>query len=598
MAKKIAPRKASSIDARRVKVGDVIKGKYQVLQLIGRGGMSRVYLAMDLDLANKQWAIKEVDRNACDPTGRPMEQSLAREANLLARFDHPNIVRIVDTVETPDFIYVVMDHVEGEPLDQVVRREGLQAEEDVQHWMLQVCDALAYLHRQNPPVIYRDMKPTNIMLHPDGYVKLIDFGVARECRDKARRDTIAFGTTGYAAPEQYGKAQTDARTDIYGIGATMWHLLAGQAPPVEFPLPDVRTKNPNVSEGFAEVIIPKCCQLDRGRRYQSAEELAADLEIYDELTREYRERRAKKVRAFAATAIAGVLCLGLGFGCLGARELSISHSFDNQMTTAAGLVHSDTARAEQAYLGAIAYRPANVDAYEGLIECYKVDNKFTTEEASQFNDAYQKNIGELRGSRRYAELEYEIGRLYWYFYDYGESSGDVDSNRATRVKASADHFKAAVADANFDKVEKAKIYDGVASFTTNIATAVKTDDDSDEMYRQYWDNLMSLAQLADGESNETIRLDSYALVTNGIETYMDKFMDTGVTKDEAQTLYQAVCDGLTGMRPKDSDAEQRRQNTLSRLENEARRKITAVYSNALVGQNSSAIAPATADGQN
>ena len=106
MAKKIAPRKASSIDARRVKVGDVIKGKYQVLQLIGRGGMSRVYLAMDLDLANKQWAIKEVDRNACDPTGRPMEQSLAREANLLARFDHPNIVRIVDTVETPDFIYV------------------------------------------------------------------------------------------------------------------------------------------------------------------------------------------------------------------------------------------------------------------------------------------------------------------------------------------------------------------------------------------------------------------------------------------------------------------------------------------------------------
>lgn len=123
------------------------------------------------------------------------------------------------------------------------------------------------------------MKPNNIMLHPDGYIKLIDLGVAREYVDDVNKtDTVAFGTEGYAAPEQYGtKTQTDARTDIYELGATMWHLLSGGAPPMEFPLPDVRTVNPNVSEGFAN-IINKCCKLDRVERYQTCEELAVDLE--------------------------------------------------------------------------------------------------------------------------------------------------------------------------------------------------------------------------------------------------------------------------------------------------------------------------------
>ena len=211
-------RSRREVDARRKRVGDVIKGRYKILSVIGKGGMSRVYLAADLQLTNKQWAVKEVDRNATDPTGRPIEQSLASEAELLSKLDHPNIVDIVDIEKTEDFIYVIMDHVEGTSLADVVRREGPQSEEDVQKWMLQVCDALGYLHRQDPPIVYRDMKPSNIMLHPDGYIKLIDLGVAREYKDEARKDTIAFGTTGYAAPEQYGIFQSDERADIFSLG--------------------------------------------------------------------------------------------------------------------------------------------------------------------------------------------------------------------------------------------------------------------------------------------------------------------------------------------------------------------------------------------
>ena len=143
------------------------------------------------------------------------------EASLLSKLDHPMIVDIVDIITTDKYIYVVMDYVEGVSLDKVIREEGPQSEENVQDWTMQICDALDYLHKQDPPIIYRDMKPSNIMLRPDGYVKLIDLGVAREYKDQSKKDTIAFGTEGYAPPEQYGKAQTDPRADIYALGATM-----------------------------------------------------------------------------------------------------------------------------------------------------------------------------------------------------------------------------------------------------------------------------------------------------------------------------------------------------------------------------------------
>lgn len=581
-----------SAAAHGVRVGDVIKGKYKILSLIGKGGMSRVFLAMDMELTNKQWAIKEVDRSAVDPTGRPIEQSLANEANLLARLDHPNIVRIVDTVKTDDFIYVVMDHVEGEALDKVVRREGPQREEDVQRWMLQVCDALGYLHRQHPPIIYRDMKPANIMLHPDGYIKLIDFGVSREYKDEARKDTIAFGTTGYAAPEQYGKAQTDARADIYAMGATMWHLLAGEAPPMEFPLPDVRTKNANVSEGFAEVIIPKCCRLERDKRYQTCDELAADLEVYDELTREYREGQVKKVRTFAGTAIAAVLCLILGFVCLGVREGSITQKYDSYLSIADKERESNPADAEQNYLLAIEKRPGEIAPYEGLIESYKVEeggtSAFDEKEQKQFNEVYQTNLEELKKNSRYPDLEYEIGKLYWYFYVSSQTDpeADPDGAQTNRIAASVEHFKIA-AEGNGSYTEQAKVYAGIAQFTADIRKKMQSDDDDDQMYADYWKNLEALAkQVGDdnGDNKEAVRLDAYALITDAMETYMNKFESAGVKKADAEGLYTTVDRGLTNLQASDENV-QRRQDTLTRLETKVKPKITVVYSGAAVGQD-------------
>lgn len=535
--------------------GDIVKGRYEILRLIGEGGMSRVFLAADLQLNNKQWAIKEVDRRATDPVGRPIEQSLASEADLLSRLDHPSIVDIVDIEKTEDYIYVVMDHVEGQSLDKVVREQGPQSEEDVQRWMLQICDAVGYLHRQNPPVIYRDMKPNNIMLHPDGYVKLIDLGVAREYKDEARKDTIAFGTTGYAAPEQYGKAQTDARTDIYGIGATMWHLLGGEAPPVEFPLPNVREKNERVGEGFADVIIPQCTQLERDARYQTCEELAADLEIYQELTQEYRTRQKNKVLAFAALGVLAVVFLVLGFAMLGAREASLSQNYEAHYQNAELQKRTNVEAAEQEYIEAISYRPDAVDAYLGLVYCYEADQSFTPEEKQQFDSVYRQNLSVLKESKRYGELSYQVGRMYWYFYAYG-SNRDANGqllldNQSTRIKASTEYFEAAKNDQDFENRLSAETYFNIATFTSDIENAVTQGDEGKEMYRSYWNSLVALEQStesANGDSDiaEVVKLDTYVLITNSIETYLSKFKDFAeVDRSEMDSLCKKVADQLS-----------------------------------------------------
>ena len=576
--------------ARRARVGDVIKGQYKILQVIGAGGMSRVYLASDLQLTNKMWAIKEVDRHATDPAGRPIEQSLAREADLLSKLNHPNIVDIVNIEKTDDFIYVVEDYVEGDTLADVVRKDGPQSEEDVQRWMLQACDALGYLHEQDPPIIYRDMKPNNIMLHPDGYIKLIDLGVAREyVDDVSKTDTVAFGTEGYAAPEQYGtKTQTDARTDIYELGATMWHLLSGGAPPMEFPLPDVRTVNPNVSEGFAN-IINKCCKLDRVERYQTCEELAVDLERYQELTAEFRQKQVRKVRSFALCAASAVLCVVVGLVCLGAREGVITQNFEYQMQIGDDAVRSsDAVAAQTAYLDAISRRPGDTRGYEGLIASYKIDGAFDTDEKAQFDSVYQANVEALRRSDDFAQLSFDIGQLYWYCYAYG-GAGDAEENQSTRIKASAEYFQAAAEDVTFEDRQRAQVYSGIAEFNLQISEAVRTDSDSDEDYQEYWDNLEQLADTIDGDTNNRVRLDSYALIVNALETYLYGFEGAGITQSEVEDLYTVALQGLNDLEGRfnedDAGSEAERQDALSRLQNQVRTKITTVYAGAVVGGN-------------
>lgn len=281
------------------KVGLVLDGKYEILKEIGQGGMSIVYVAMDNRL-NKQWAVKELKNDGSQSVEMQL-RGMEREANILKKVDHPVLPRIVDIIDKDGTVYVVMDYIQGLALDRILKEEGAQPQKNVIEWAKQLASALDYLHSLCPPIIYRDMKPSNIMLQPDGRVKLIDFGTAKEYRTENIADTTALGTRGYAAPEQFGDEQghgiykTDARTDIYCLGATIYHIVTGKnpcEPPYE--MRPIREWNPMLSGGL-ETIILKCTQPNPEDRYQNCSELIYALEHYDELDSGHRKKQIGKL---------------------------------------------------------------------------------------------------------------------------------------------------------------------------------------------------------------------------------------------------------------------------------------------------------------
>ena len=299
--------------------GTLVGKRYRILTQIGKGGMSTVYLAMDSSL-NKQWAVKEI-RNVTDPVQRDLViRSLTVEANMIKRFDHPAIPRIVDLIEEKSSLFVVMDYVEGQTLSALLKKKGAQKEEDVVDWGIQLCDVLDYLHRRKPPVVFRDVKPSNIMLTPDGAIKLIDFGIALEIGKGAVDkpligDDRQLGTPGYGAPEQFDEhGVVDARTDIYALGATLFHLLTGSHPRKNGIVP-IRQIRPELSEGL-EQVIEKATRQNPDDRFQTCAEFAYALKHYREEDAAHHAALVARWRGFLGTSIAAVVCLALSGGSL------------------------------------------------------------------------------------------------------------------------------------------------------------------------------------------------------------------------------------------------------------------------------------------
>ncbi len=222
-------------------IGTVLRERYMITDLVGQGGMGAVYRADDLRLAGRVCAVKEVLPELISVPGMEEQayEQFYREASTLARLDHPNLPKVSDFFQEAGRAYLVMDFVAGPDLRQLIedarRRDAFLEEAEVIGWMDQLCDALTYLHTQEPPVLHRDIKPSNIKLTPRGLVKLVDFGLVKLLQpDETRTVTVVQGrgTVAYTPLEQYGgdTGHTDARSDIYALGATLYHLLTGQAP--------------------------------------------------------------------------------------------------------------------------------------------------------------------------------------------------------------------------------------------------------------------------------------------------------------------------------------------------------------------------------
>lgn len=365
-----------------LEIGTILDGKYKILNKIGQGGMSVVYLAMN-ERANKQWAVKEIRKDGVS-NFEIVRQGLVAETDILKNLSHPSLPSIIDVIDGDGSFIIVMDYIEGRSLQDALKHYGAQREEDVIEWAKQLCDVLGYLHSRTPPIIYRDMKPANVMLKPNGNVTLIDFGTARLFKSSGVADTTCLGTQGYAAPEQFGGyGQTDARTDIYCLGATMYHLVTGHnpaEPPYE--MYPIREWNSELSSGLEEIIL-KCTQRNPEDRYQSCAELMYALEHYHELDIEYRQRQKRRYSAFFA-GLALTLVFSIGIGVFHSLQTGLlKSSYDSLIKNAE--TAGSFAEASEIIAEAIRLAPGDGRAYLTILNNAKdnADGVFSAEEKGE-----------------------------------------------------------------------------------------------------------------------------------------------------------------------------------------------------------------------
>ncbi|MDX8360756.1 serine/threonine-protein kinase [Cytobacillus sp. IB215316] len=258
----------------QVSYDHILFGRYQIVSQLGQGGMGKVFLAKDLKLEGKLWAIKQSTMDL------KYSQQFIDEAKILVKIDHPNMPKIVDFYPPDEDgqSFLVMDYIKGKTLAEWFQDTNQSADvNEIIKFAIQICDVLGYLHNQQPnPIIYRDLKPQNIMVGDHGEVKLIDFGIARKYKEGQQSDTVQIGTVGFAAPEQFESMQTDHRTDLFSLGAMLYFLLSNgkYLLSTQRPLKDMRDDLPiKLCE-----IIDKLVQFDPNKRYQSALEVKKDLQ--------------------------------------------------------------------------------------------------------------------------------------------------------------------------------------------------------------------------------------------------------------------------------------------------------------------------------
>lgn len=535
-------------------VGDVVGKKYEILSLVGKGGMSRVWLARDRRL-NKLWAVKEIGRTERDAGNEVVVQSLIAEANLMKRLDHPMLPRVVDILYDAGTIFVVMDYVEGTSLGRALRDAARPfAEADVITWGIQLCDVLEYLHTMDPPIVYRDMKPDNIVLREDGGVRLVDFGTAREYKEGASSDTRVLGTRGYAAPEQFSRgAQSDARTDVYSLGVTLYVLVTGRTAAKETYWRPIRQINPALSEGL-EHVIAKATQANPDDRYQTAADMRRDLENHEKLTCAYRGAVKKRLRSFNLLCAAGVVLAIAGVLCLAASLQIKSSTYEALLASArAASAEADhvggASPAEVRYMEAIAVDPTRIDAYSELVDrVFKADGTLTVQEAARLERLMEARRHELEESPGYARLCYDIGVLYFVYFEQGEADESRGYVMSAGVQA-AQWFRAA-ADAydvrssagkkcelTLSERSSAQVYIVIGEFYRRLAQATLEGSEGD-VYAGYWNMLESaFGGLTDADP-VMVRLRLCSLIHGIVSspTYLSGLKRAGVLRRSAEEL--------------------------------------------------------------
>ncbi|HEY9677110.1 MAG TPA: serine/threonine-protein kinase [Drouetiella sp.] len=263
----------------------MLQKRYEVVSHLGQGGMGTVYMARDMRLANRYCVVKKLrDDFFREEDKQKALEFFKREADVLSPLKHPNIVSILDTFEEDENYYLVMEYVEGDNLHNMLNQRGEPfPEQQVLQWAIQIADVLHFLHSNEPKVIYRDLKPSNVMIDTKDRVKLVDFGIARPYAEDS--DNTHVVSAGYSPPEQYWGA-ADPRSDIYALGATMHFLLTGQEP-LALQVCSPKRLNPKISDHIDEIVQRATAQ-DVWLRYQNAPEMLQELEFVPKPKQPYK----------------------------------------------------------------------------------------------------------------------------------------------------------------------------------------------------------------------------------------------------------------------------------------------------------------------
>lgn len=502
-----------------LEIGSVIDGKYKILNVVGKGGMSVVYLAMN-ERANKQWAIKEVRKDGMQ-SFEVVKQNLVAETDLLKKLNHPHLPSIIDVIDCDDTFLIVMDYIEGNPLSKALETSGAQNQDDVIEWAKQLCDVLGYLHSRKPPIIYRDMKPSNVMLKPDGNVMFIDFGTAREFKYSSVADTTCLGTQRYAAPEQFGgHGQTDARTDIYCLGATMYHLVTGHNPATPpYEMYPIRQWNPMLSSGLEEIIL-KCTQRNPEDRYQSCAELLYALDHYKDLDIENKKVQSFKWKTFLASFIMTIVMLVGTIGFSAGLTVQTSSTYESYIANGDSAVSQDAA--EKYYLDAINVDPANPLAYQKLLERCTSDSKLSEDEYNTIKDAIYEHEDELKSKypSEYADnVAYKLGQALYFSYVPSSQKSESENFSMAGITVSQRWLDIAQKMGSTEQIKhRAELLSSMSKAYQNMSGKSLEGDPVEEV-KEYWNNLVEIASpnIAKDENNQ-IALLIYRNVTSQIYT--------------------------------------------------------------------------------
>lgn len=559
-----------------LEIGSLVDGKYRILSKIGQGGMSVVYMAIN-EKANKTWAIKEVRKDG-KMDFNTVRQGLMAEIDTLKKLKHSNLPSIVDVIEDDDSFIIVMDYIEGRSLDKIIEETGAQPESYVVEWAKQLCDVFGYLHSRTPAIIYRDMKPANVMLKPDGNVMVIDFGTAKNYEINLG-ETTGIGTIGYAAPEQYigsGLGRTDARTDIYCLGITLYHLLTN-IDPCKNLISDksIRAVNPALSRGL-DAIIVKCTQHHPDDRYQSCAELMYDLEHYEALEPLYKKQQKRKLGAFVATLVASVVFAIAGFTLNSMAVQKATDTYDQMIFEAQKT--SDYEEKIEKYKECIEVpnKEGDIEAYLGLIQAYKNDSAYTNEESKELQGLITKNQTALQeNTEDYVKLCFEMGKLNWYYRDF-ENGSDTQMAKAM---GAIEWFQDVIYNAaeDYENLNIARVYSSIGIFYRDITSNVMEAEDRGK-YKPFFENLSELMLTVatnEGES-EIVRLELIELTRSAIQQYVTKFKADGVTQEDMQTLYNMVADTVNSMETTADKTDEKKAATIALLE-DTLKAVEAAY---------------------